>query len=156
MLPTIPLNESKKLFSTCFVVTSKLNARGKNVAVGDLVVYDIPTKQGQWGCKRIVGMPGDLVCVVSKGRDDDTVFSQGEFATYSEDMIRVPEGHCWLAGDNLEWSTDSRIIGPLPLAMIKGKIVASIWPVSAWRWFWSGGLADAQEEEPEWVVANFD
>ena len=44
--------------------------------------------------------------------------------------MQVPEGHCWLLGDNLSASRDSRTYGPLPLALIKGKVTAKIWPLS--------------------------
>ena len=43
-------------------------------------------------------------------------------------MVQVPEGHCWVAGDNLEASRDSRHFGPLPLALVRGKVLARVWP----------------------------
>ena len=46
----------------------------------------------------------------------------------------MPEGHCWLAGDNVPWSRDSRDYGPLPLALIKGKVVARIAPLGQIKW----------------------
>jgi inner membrane protease subunit 1 len=46
----------------------------------------------------------------------------------------VPEGHCWLIGDNLPESRDSRTFGPLPLALIKGKIVAKLGGVEMFSW----------------------
>ncbi|KAL6721802.1 hypothetical protein ACLMJK_000907 [Lecanora helva] len=49
-------------------------------------------------------------------------------------MIQVPEGHCWVLGDNLEESRDSRVYGPLPLALIMGKAVAKIWPLRERKW----------------------
>lgn len=48
---------------------------------------------------------------------------------------QVPEGHCWIIGDNLGASRDSRFYGPLPLAMIKGKVIARVWPLSRRGWF---------------------
>ncbi len=42
--------------------------------------------------------------------------------------ILIPQGHCWLTGDNLSNSTDSRYYGPVPLAMIKGKVKYKVWP----------------------------
>lgn len=43
---------------------------------------------------------------------------------------QVPEGHCWVIGDNLPWSRDSRHFGPMPLALIKGKVIAKVLPWS--------------------------
>ena len=38
--------------------------------------------------------------------------------------LQVPEGHCWILGDNLTESRDSRTYGPIPLGLINGKVVA--------------------------------
>lgn len=44
----------------------------------------------------------------------------------------MPEGHCWVVGDNLPSSLDSRDHGPIPLALIRGKAVLRIrgWTVT--------------------------
>lgn len=47
---------------------------------------------------------------------------------------KVPQGHCWLVGDNLPASRDSRTFGPVPLALIRGKVIASLWPLWEFRW----------------------
>ena len=51
------------------------------------------------------------------------------------DITQVPEGHCWLIGDNVDASRDSRFYGPLPLALIKGKVIARVWPLDRRGWF---------------------
>jgi mitochondrial inner membrane protease subunit 1 len=87
------------------------------------------------GCKRIVGMPGDYVCVVSPAKEAKDVLREDmEVLSFKEDMFRVPEGHCWVAGDNLDWSRDSRMFGPLPLNLITGKAVAVVWPWADTKW----------------------
>lgn len=81
-------------------------------------------------------MPGDFVSVVSRGRqegDMDKDDDEGDWAHVKEEFIRVPEGHCWLEGDNMEWSRDSRVYGPVPLNMVDGKVMAVVWPPSAWK-----------------------
>lgn len=37
----------------------------------------------------------------------------GEWISSTEDVIRVPEGHCWVEGDNKASSLDSRTFGPV-------------------------------------------
>jgi len=36
----------------------------------------------------------------------------------------------WLEGDNPENSTDSRTYGPVPQAMIRGKVFFKVWPLT--------------------------
>ncbi|GFZ51861.1 hypothetical protein JCM24511_09629 [Saitozyma sp. JCM 24511] len=49
-----------------------------------------------------------------------------------EQWVKVPKGHVWLAGDNMSNSTDSRMYGPVPLAIIKGKVLARVYPNFKW------------------------
>lgn len=46
----------------------------------------------------------------------------GEYGPF----IRVPRGYVWVVGDNLSNSTDSRRYGPVPLGLIRGKIIARV------------------------------
>lgn len=105
--------------------------------------------------KRVIGMPGDYVSVITPGRSDEDLgkdAEEGDWANVKEQMIKVPEGHCWVAGDNLDWSRDSRVFGPLPLGLIRGKVMAVILPVRAWKWFGNESqLNDFNNGEKEWV-----
>lgn len=58
--------------------------------------------------------------------------------TKKKPNFQVPEGHCWIVGDNLPASRDSRSFGPLPLALVQGKVVAKILPWKERMWFTSG------------------
>lgn len=77
-------------------------------------------------CKRVLGTEGDIVEVeprrsnITWSADSDTVRPlEGRF-------VRIPKGHVWLAGDNLSNSTDSRTYGPVPIAMVRGKVIARV------------------------------
>ena len=39
----------------------------------------------------------------------------------------MPEGHIWITGDNLLHSVDSRHYGPVPLALVRGRALGTIW-----------------------------
>jgi len=121
MLPTLNVSGD-------WVYISKLHRRGLNVRVGDVVSVKHPLFPEASASKRVLGMPGDYVLRDSP-RDEDGK-SRGRMSR----MIQVPEGHCWLAGDNLPQSRDSRDYGPLPLALIKGKVVARVWPPRQIKW----------------------
>ena len=47
----------------------------------------------------------------------------------------VPPGCVWLLGDNRRNSTDSRIYGPVPTDVIKGRVVLRVWPLDQARFF---------------------
>jgi inner membrane protease subunit 1 len=102
------------------LIISKLYRRGRYIEVGDVVSFKHPIDGSIESVKRVLGMPGDFVL-------RDTPDTSGM-------MIQVPEGHCWVIGDNLKYSRDSRMFGPLPLALIKGKVISTFssshWPQS--------------------------
>ncbi|KAI9816789.1 MAG: hypothetical protein M1827_001434 [Pycnora praestabilis] len=107
------------------VLIAKHFRRGRGVEIGDVISVKHPMIPGEGAIKRVVGMPGDIV-------ERDTP------GTANTMMIQVPEGHCWLIGDNLPHSRDSRQYGPVPLALIKGKVIARVWPWSEWKWIQNG------------------
>ncbi|KAI0910646.1 LexA/Signal peptidase [Ustulina deusta] len=133
-------------------VTDKRYRRGRGVQVGDCVVYSIPVEPGEEGLKRVLGMPGDYVLLNSPpsttairaahggagpGEGDGSSLGRVRHGVGSENMIQVPKGHCYIVGDNLPWSRDSRDFGPIPLALIKGKVIAkgSLAGLNPLSWF---------------------
>ncbi|CAN0095336.1 unnamed protein product [Ascophyllum nodosum] len=44
------------------------------------------------------------------------------------DVLRVPQGCCWVEGDNPRVSGDSNQFGPIPLALIEAKVTHVLWP----------------------------
>ncbi|KAK0264143.1 hypothetical protein LTS09_001621 [Friedmanniomyces endolithicus] len=114
MLPTIASAND-------WVLISKLYRRGRNLRVGDVVSFKHPDKMGEYAVKRIVGLPGDFVVEGSPGKGG------------SGRMMQVPVGHCWVIGDNLTWSRDSRTFGALPLALVTGKVVRVFSFRHGWR-----------------------
>lgn len=84
---------------------------------GDLVVYTSPVNPKLDVCKRVLGLAGDVVCIDPSGLS-------GEEARY--ERVRVPKGHLWVQGDNLDSSNDSRLYGPVPLGLVKGRVVARV------------------------------
>lgn len=109
MLPTIPS-------TGCNLLISKYYRRGRRVVVGDVISFKNPVRQGEEAVKRVLGLEGDFVVVDTPG---------GVMGGRSEGrMVQVPLGHCWVVGDNLTFSRDSRMWGPLPLALVTGKVIA--------------------------------
>ncbi|KAG7450320.1 LexA/Signal peptidase [Guyanagaster necrorhizus] len=104
MLPTLAVTND-------LVIEDRLSLRFTEISRGDLVTVKSPLDPLRIVCKRIIGLPGDVICV------DPT----GHLAPSTEHVI-VPRGHVWLSGDNFSYSRDSRRYGPVPIALIQGKI----------------------------------
>ena len=51
-------------------------------------------------------------------------------------LVAVPPGRCWLETDEARSpeTHDSRAFGPIPMALLEGKVVAVVWPPSRARW----------------------
>jgi inner membrane protease subunit 1 len=120
---------------------SKWNRRGRDVKVGDIVTLKHPQFPHERSAKRITGLPGDFVVKEAQAGE-----SGGDVTV--EGMLQIPEGHFWFVGDNLPFSRDSRQFGPVPLAMITGKIVARVWPLSRVGWM-GGALRPAKQDSVE-------
>ena len=132
MLMTIPSEGSMSVYN-------RLYKHGKHgLKIGDIIVARNPMFPSDYACKRVMGLAGDYVVV--DGEADVTVggaVNCGMRGDGGEDaikeglegkgkeprMVRVPEGHCWLVGDNLGCSRDSRFYGAVPLGLVTGKVV---------------------------------
>ncbi|EQK98766.1 Peptidase S24/S26A/S26B/S26C [Ophiocordyceps sinensis CO18] len=128
MLPTFSVDGD-------WVLADMTARHGRRLRVGDLAIYKIPIFPSSIGAKRVIAMPGDYVSLGTPGEKG------------GHRMIQVPEGHCWVAGDNLPASRDSRLFGPLPLALVQGKIVAKILPWRERHWM-DNALQPMDNNEP--------
>ncbi|XP_010029104.1 mitochondrial inner membrane protease subunit 2 isoform X2 [Eucalyptus grandis] len=78
---------------------------------GDVVVFSSPSNHKEKHIKRIIGLPGDWIGTPNM-----------------DDVLKVPEGHFWVEGDNSVSSLDSRSFGPIPLGLIRGRVTHVVWP----------------------------
>ncbi|RKP35102.1 peptidase S24/S26A/S26B/S26C, partial [Dimargaris cristalligena] len=79
---------------------------------GDVVLCVSPSDPNRLICKRLLGMPGDRIIHDPRKSDSPT--------------IEVPPGHIWIQGDNMGYSIDSRLYGPLPMGLLFGKVWAIV------------------------------
>lgn len=92
-----------------------LSPRLSLIRSGDVVVATKPNNGKVLVVKRVRGMAGERIWVKRRGWP-------------AAKMITVPQGYVWLEGDNPLHSTDSREYGPVPLALIRGRILCRFWP----------------------------
>lgn len=90
---------------------------------GCLVSFLSPLDPNMIVCKRILGLPGDVILV------DPTVLPAPPpegMATPVGRHVVVPPGHIWVQGDNAAASRDSRLYGPIPISLIRGRLICGI------------------------------
>ncbi|KAI8821455.1 mitochondrial inner membrane peptidase complex catalytic subunit [Fimicolochytrium jonesii] len=104
------------------VVVEHVSQYFRALTLGDVVVCVSPYDPRRSICKRVLGLPGDHVCV-------DPTVPERKYLT-------VPKGHIWIQGDNYNNSTDSRKYGPVPMGLLRGRVLCKVWP--DWEWMKSG------------------
>ncbi|GAQ83286.1 mitochondrial inner membrane protease subunit 2 [Klebsormidium nitens] len=93
------------------ILLDKLSVWGYKYRRGDVVVLRAPDRPNEFLVKRLIGLQGDWV-------------SNPE----TQDMTRIPDGKCWVEGDNAAASSDSREYGAVPLALLEGRVSHILWP----------------------------
>ncbi|KAI3525803.1 hypothetical protein L2E82_01302 [Cichorium intybus] len=107
MSPTF--NPSLESFTDDYVFLEKFCLDKYKFSHGDVVIFSDPTNYKERCVKRILAMEGDYISNVGG-------------------VVKVPEGHCWVEGDNSASSFDSRSFGPIPLGLIHGRVTHIVWP----------------------------
>uniref|UniRef100_A0A453LBJ5 Mitochondrial inner membrane protease subunit 2 n=2 Tax=Triticinae TaxID=1648030 RepID=A0A453LBJ5_AEGTS len=74
-------------------------------------VWWTPVDHQRKAIKRVIGLPGDWISVPE-----------------TKEIRKIPEGHCWVEGDNGSVSRDSRTYGPVPLGLVQGRVTHVVWP----------------------------
>jgi signal peptidase I len=104
----------------------------------DMLIFDLPpgaeTEHPDWHkvpwMKRLVGLPGERVHLSRTelsidGQIIDAPFlhSDGPDAQGSPIDVTLGDDEYFVLGDNLEHSVDSRTIGPIKRALVKGFVI---------------------------------
>ncbi len=102
---------------------------------GDIIVFHAP--DGQDWVKRVIGLPGDTVAVangrlVLDGKTINEPYINGLMDTPFP-QTKVPKGDLFVMGDNRNISEDSRIIGPIPISSVIGRVDLIIWPLNKFQ-----------------------
>ena len=81
---------------------------------GEVVCLNSPTSR-KLIIKRVVGLEGDWI-----------IKKDGFY-------VHVPQGQCWIEGDNQANSIDSNSFGPVPLGLIRATVPYVVWPLNKAR-----------------------
>jgi inner membrane protease subunit 1 len=127
MYPTLSLQGD-------YILQSRLLHRLRPLSRGDLVTAISPLDPSHQVLKRVIGLAGDSIIIDPSGERQRQLEIGGGYVagpklwgngTPGETLV-VPQGTVWLAGDNVSNSTDSRDYGPLPLGLIRGRVVGRV------------------------------
>lgn len=125
MEPTIEMNKDSMVVDLRYYRHHKLERR-------DVVVY---FRGGTYYCKRVVALPGDTVQVTNGAllvNGESQVEPYAIPVTQPNDAApelfnygpqKIAAGQIFVMGDNRPLSLDSRTLGPLPAADLKGKVL---------------------------------
>jgi signal peptidase I len=114
----------------------------------DVIVFKFPNAPEKDYVKRIIGEPGDMVKIengkvlIKRPTENDFVLLDEPYVQHidppgspdpdslnNRKPILVPDGQYYVLGDNRDDSRDSRDWGPVPLEMIRGKVLLVYWSV---------------------------
>jgi signal peptidase I len=123
------------IFEGDVVVALKRPAGGTRVQRHDVVVAR-PSERAGLIIKRVIGLPGESVTWnASSVRLDDGAAAAFGLLTDSkggshQHQCRIPDHHYFLVGDNSQHTVDSRMFGPLPSALLEGRVWLRLWPTN--------------------------
>ncbi|MEW5297922.1 MAG: hypothetical protein WDW36_001100 [Sanguina aurantia] len=98
------------------IIAEAITPTWGTIVVGDVVICTRPVNPRECIIKRVVATEGNEV----------TVFPDKTHANVRRH--RVPAGHVWVQGDNMTHSLDSRQYGPIPLALVRGRVLLQVYP----------------------------
>lgn len=106
MVPTFnpPTSTFLGSLSDDYVLVEKFCLEKYKFSRGDVIVFCSPSNHREKHIKRIIALPGDWIKM-----------------SHTYDELKIPDGHCWVEGDNSASSLDSRCFGPVHFSIPYSK-----------------------------------
>lgn len=119
------------------ILVDKLIYKSKEPKRYDVIVFRYLYKDGEYYCKRIIGLPGETVQILNgavyidgEKLEEPFIRAPIEDAKRAESQILLGEDEYFVLGDNRNFSSDSREqdIGNVKRVQILGRAFAKLWP----------------------------
>lgn len=137
MEPTFHNNE--------YLLIDEISYRFHEPKRGDIIVFRYPKDPGKFFIKRLIGLPGESVTimsgrvrVVSEARPEGFVLDESYLMspdTLGDTTVNVGPHEYFVLGDNRAESLDSRIFGPVDQQYVVGRVWVRAFPFSRWAVF---------------------
>ena len=126
-------NGQNVLVATFYAANNKLLST--SVSINDMVLIEISFQgQSQDIISRVIALGGDQVVIQNgaltvynrshpNGFDPSTSYEPSGARTLGSVNLVVPSNSVYILGDNRMIALDSRILGPIPLTNIIGKVI---------------------------------
>lgn len=132
------------LKSSEYLIVEKLAYKFREPERGEIIVFRAPVNWTENYIKRVIALPGETISIKNNQiyvngslleedyiKDNDLFSGDTDF---SVDLTLGPDEY-FVAGDNRNHSSDSRVWGPLPKQNIIGRAVISVFPFSMFGLF---------------------
>ncbi len=100
---------------------------------GDIVVLQYPLDPNLDYIKRVIGLPGDVICIEAGRVEVNGVWIDEPYIADPDPRTRiktrVESDHFFVLGDNRAHSSDSREFGQVPRANLRGRVDLRVWPL---------------------------
>ena len=120
------------------LLLNKLDYRFGKISRYDIVVLDTnKNNRKERLIKRVIGLPSEHIAyrygklyVNDEEVDDSFASITNNFDLKELGYDVIPSGYYFVMGDNRNDSSDSRVLGLIPISDIKGSVGIRIWPLN--------------------------
>lgn len=106
---------------------------------GEVIVFRYPRDPKQFFIKRIIGLPGETIQIRNGGvMISNSSYPEGfildekyllpDRSTHPDIRVSLSGSEYFVLGDNRDFSSDSRVWGPLDKKFIVGRTLFRVWP----------------------------